>query len=480
LATVRLSKATLDAVKLDTEICEERTSCWVQLNQGALSDMAGNPVDATANTFSNVLIPSTFQEDTGNPILLTFTLDINNSKIMLSFDEPIDIDSLRPQQFGIHDSVSSETYRLAGTTANNIVTTGNGEVVEITIDFQDLLSIKALSNLAVNQGTTLITASDIPDVYVRDLAGARNPGVLVNFPITTLIGDQVSPTLSEMTFFDANTGIFRLIFDEGVDIASVEYTRFGFVDSRSVTAETYFLAFPMESVSYTVSAIPLKTVVEFQMSDEDLAQLKLATGLVVSASTTNIILEAGAVDDMAGQASIAVPVEAAIPMSTTLGYIPDLDPPHVTSFSLDMNAEILSLTFNEVIDVNTVVIAGNVKIQVSANVSTDDSLQYALQTTTARTLINRGYTLELRLSYEDVLGLQSRSSFATSAQDTYLVLFADFVEDVEGINVVAITNSEALLVANFTTDSTAPEMTSALLDLTASKITLNFNEAASL
>ncbi len=82
---IQLSFADLNNLRLQG-ICTNAGDC---VHSTFLTDFAGNPVQSLAVTvFDGSIIPL-FTPDRTSPVLMRFELDLENSRLSLSFDEPV-------------------------------------------------------------------------------------------------------------------------------------------------------------------------------------------------------------------------------------------------------------------------------------------------------------------------------------------------------------------------------------------------------
>lgn len=119
--------------------------------------------------------------------------------------------------------------------------------------------------------------------------------------------------------------------------------------------------------------------------------------------------------------------------------------------------------------------AGNIVIQ-SGPEAHEPSNLYVLQHSGTSSLTASGYSINMRLDQQDVMGLQRRPAIATRNTNTYVTVTADTIKDVEGINVVAIVNGEARQVDEFTPDTTGPVLERVDVNMTSRIFTLWFSD----
>ena len=76
----------------------------------------------------------------------------------------------------------------------------------------------------------------------------------------------------------------------------------------------------------------------------------------------------------------------------------------------------------------------------------------------------------------DLNAIKAKQQLAISAESSFFVISSDFVSDLNGNAVVSIGNSSALLVSQYTADTTQPKLTSFDLDMNAGVLRMVFGE----
>jgi len=153
-------------------------------------------------------------------------------------------------------------------------------------------------------------------------------------------------------------------------------------------------------------------------------------------------------------------------------FTEDTTPPELISYDLDMDADLLLMTFSETVDANTIQYTYFTLLN-AAN-STDPYGTYMLtggnSTQFDSTMIN------LMFSKIDSDEIRRLYNLATSNETTYLAVLLGGILDMNANPLVSISESDPFPVEEFTADITEPELISFDLDLDTNQLFLMFSE----
>ena len=206
--------------------------------------------------------------------------------------------------------------------------------------------IKSLELLASDVNSTWMMASTDA---VEDMSNNEHASDLDAVRVTTYARDATSPTMTAFELFDADSGEMVLTFSEAVKIDTLVMTR---VTLQSLSSGGSTCTLTSGTSSYVASS--LKRGIAITLSDDDERAIKLIGDLATNVSSVFVSLANGVVDDMAGNAAGGVPPENATQASS---FVADVTRPSLQSFALDMNAGLLTCTFDDVVDVGTLNVA---------------------------------------------------------------------------------------------------------------------------
>ena len=150
-------------------------------------------------------------------------------------------------------------------------------------------------------------------------------------------------------------------------------------------------------------------------------------------------------------------------------YEIDTKEPTLSSWILDMDAKNTTLTFSEIVDASTLAV-GSIVIQDAATAGTTYTL------TDSSTANSDGTAIVINLSATDFNALTADTGLAVSQATSYVTIATTAIDDMAGNDVTAITDTSGVQATTFTAETTAPTLSSWVLDMTAQTATLTFSE----
>jgi hypothetical protein len=172
--TVQLTTYDLNQVKA-APVCTKRTDCYLRLSNVSFADFAENLLVPTADD-SALVVSETFVKDETRPELDSFTIDMNSSILVLTFDETVDAAKLIRSGITLLSAQnSSDTVTLAACDDLICTVSSSGTTIEVDISTDDLNKIKLLE-FATNTSNSFISISDRA---IKDTALSPNKVVAV-------------------------------------------------------------------------------------------------------------------------------------------------------------------------------------------------------------------------------------------------------------------------------------------------------------
>jgi len=104
--------------------------------------------------------------------------------------------------------------------------------------------------------------------------------------------------------------------------------------------------------------------------------------------------------------------------------IPDMFPPELEAFDLNLGTSVLTLVWSKPVQVSSLAVTG-IRIQRSSS-STDNSVLLASDSTTESP---DGAIIEIKLAFQDSTTLKQQSVIATSRENTYISISSGIVVD---------------------------------------------------
>ena len=400
--------------------------------------------------------------DTTGPMLLSFDLDLNTGLLTLRFSEPVTDYLALPSAITLQ-SASNGTATSYTLTGGGLQSHPSTATLEVIISFEDLNAVKALLDLATSAGNTFLSfSSNITTDYAFNEAEPIASSNAV--PVFSFIPDTTPPMLIGFSL-DMNSGELMLTYDEAISESSFEPSAIILQSASNGTGTSYILT------GGTLLSNTSTASLNVMISTEDLNAIKahfdLSTLIIFLSFAPNIIT------DYALNKALPITSSNGVPVSS---FIPDTTPPTLISFSLDMDAAELLLTYSE-----------------SVNASTFDPTQITLEnrpvsrsisyTLTSGAVSALNYTVILvSLSQDDFFAITSENQLAVSLNTTYLeddfFAFAYYyspssITDTSGNPSSPVTGLQA---AALTADQTSPFLLMFTLDLSLSELNLTFSE----
>ena len=405
-----------------------------------------------------------YTNDTTGPTLEGFALDLERDVLTLTFNEPVEVSTLNFTGITVRSNCTAGTsFTLTAGEFIPPTLSGGHLVVRITLDPDDLIAIKSNTNLATDENNTflVVMSSSVKDVAYNDFVGSECLGSSI--PETDTLRMQL------ITFdLDINNGRLNLTFDDVADASTFMPEAFQFQTGQtSGNGPVYRLT----SGSTIVSA-DNGYVIMVQLSPEDHFGLKLQPGLASNENNTFITMYASGIDDTLGRDVIAVTNTKALKVRN---FVEDRTSPNVSSFSLDMNRGVLTITFDDAVNISTIMFSQfNLR---SAPMATGVAV-LPLSTATVNASAD-GLIIDIKLADTDLNTLKVNKDFAVNTTSTYLNLNAGSVDDLLGNPVIGISPSQARMADGFTPDSTGPRLVDYVVNMTSGVLLLTFDEAVS-
>lgn len=459
---ITLSLLTVDLydIKVDSNLATDANNTCVYLEMGAIRDLSMAPNYNDPTTSCEVM----FFGDLVQPRLVSFAVDINASTLMLNFDEPIDIDTIN------ETFLTLQSREVFGSRVQSVTLSGGSSE---TADFLEVVLTISLFDLnIVKQNLALVVDIDSSFLSIETdfIADVNGNGVAEIPPSRALqasmfVGDTTNPVLQGFDL-DMNNGYLTLSFSETVDVSTFVFAGIT-LQRTSVT---------MMDASHTLSdGMVLRgdaPIVTIEITNDDLNMLK-TLDIGRSNSSAYITLANATVFDVSGRP--VNPVMSGVNAILVSGYTPDFTPPMLLSFSLDLDAETLTLSFNESVDFATLN-TSQISIAAAPNV-TDESLFYTLNTSSVSVRQTRKTpNVLISLSDADLNQLKLRAQLATSRNNTYIFFTDTAIADTFGNSVVEIPVENAEMAGSHGQDETSPVLLGFDFDANSGTLALTFSE----
>ena len=474
--TFTLPREELNRIKLMPRVCSSHSTCWLTLLPSFIRDMAGNPVIEIPNgNRSTSRLPVVFVEDTEGPLLESYTLNLTSRQLVLSFDEPIQASSFNvsgltlQSERGVSSGDANRTYRLTGGTLSP---DADGAEVTILLSDEDVNGLQSRPAVAISMRTTYLTmeAETARDLSPRQL---RAQGISsTNAQLVSVYeGDRAPPEIQEFNL-DLDSNSLTLTFSEPVLVASLALDRLVVASSRGSPG---VVIRNITGGRLEQTSLGAASVIRFSLLEEDLTFLEVSGDIATSSSDTFLALEPGLARDTNQLASSALPLSAAVPVRE---FVPDTSAPEVAGFSIDMDQGEAVVTFDDVILVDSVDV-GSITFQ--SSVYRLPMEWHTLDASSSFVVPGTGDGLEVvvEIGESDLNRLKQIRNLTTSVDNSFLTLTATLADDAHGVDVIAITDGNAIPAGRYVRDTRRPSLEAWTLDLDAGasgQVILTFSE----
>ena len=481
LIVIDLSQNDLNQLKFIRNLASSNETTFLFLNR-TINDMVGNEVTPLYMGRNETRPADIFTSDVTNPELLRFEFDLNSGLLFLSFSEVVDDVVVQAITLQSEPNIRNTTEAFTLTDYSDIygpslLPTGPGYPPEFTIMLtdEDLNAIKSLLTLAVSPESTFIsvTADLAEDTFGNLISEIPDANAL---PASFWINDSTLPRLISFNF-SADSGLLSLTFDETISVSSLNVSGITLINLNSPFGTSYTLRDQPPQGDAMISEDD-STIIDLFLSNDDLNELKILTDLATSANDTYVIFETVAVIDTSDNLlnTENLPLQV-------FGYFPDVTPPELEDFILDLNGNILELYFSETVNVTTLNISqitlhstqyGN---ETNSSYSLQIGYEYPLGTVTRST---DGPIIRLDLGQRDLNEIKRINTLATSDLSTFISITELMITDMTGISVIPIEDTDSLPLQIFIPDRTAPVLLEFEFDLDSGELLLTFNETVNI
>ncbi|GMH88778.1 hypothetical protein TrST_g6209 [Triparma strigata] len=495
--TIALAAADMHGIKLlDMAVASEDSKTYMTFNSSLTKDTSELElaIEPLVNGVSSRNVV-TFTPDTTAPTVVSYILDMNARTLYLTFDEPVRANTLLVTYLNIQDTydVATNQGNAVALTSGSSTSSPNDLVIVVDLCEKDFNAIKMQPNMAISQATTFLTYSNFAgDNFIKDMIIPANIVTQVvdgfgKLP-ASFVADQAKPTLRYYSM-DMDSGELIMTFSEPIDASSLNVSKIVLQDqSEKVICNVYGLcSVPGKSAS---SSYRLKessssvvdadnTTVTVNVGVDDRNMVKVVEGFYTSLSNTFLACDDSMVFDIADylDGSLAQNGVNAITVTAALAgsaFTVDTTSPYLSTFTLDMDSGILSITFDEPVRASSFNATGAVMWNsrfMSANAT---KVQLSKESFTAS---DNGLVLDVAIAYDDLNLLKLATDGFNDVTKTFLQTESRMVDDMADVgNAIAMASGTAPQALVVTPDSTFPTLLSFDFDPTNGNLTFHFDE----
>ena len=308
----------------------------------------------------------------------------------------------------------------------------------IRIDIRELKVSKLIANSRFDTYLSLYFGA------IQDTSYTHNEAVY--FQRVSYFYLDSNPVEVEDFSIDLNLGILFLTFNDVINISSFDPSGLTLHNSRT----------PGSSTSYTLSSKSFARNqdgyhLDIELSYSDFNSISFIPRLAASLNLTYISYGANLIDDIFGTNILALTSDDAIMVNV---YIPDSTRPQLLKFDFNVNESLLTLYFNEAIDLSTLrtdqlkILAGN-RSSIYIQLSELNNSIYLNMT-----------ALLIRLPSDFTNLIKLNLNLATSSSNTFISFTNQTVRDFANNAVFPISTDLPKQVRDYIPDSIPPELIS--------------------
>ena len=446
---IEFGDADFEDLVFDQDVATSSLDSFLYFTNGSAFDMAGNPINDTEYGIGK------FIGDTTRPQLTNFTLDYGENSLILTFDEPVNKETVLVTSFTLQSSSDGgDQFEL---TTDSSVGGTSGYEITIKLGPKDINDIKKKSGLATNRTNTYLS---LDSTALQDF---------FEFPVRSIptdsakraaevVPDEVGPALSSFSL-DLDSGELFLTFDETVVSDTLVFSKLAFQNNDSETAISVELN---TGVNPGVTDISFKIVLD----GNDLDSIKVAS-LANDENDTYLHVFEDAIEDSVKNGARDRTVKVS-------ELTDDTSPPEVDTFDFDMNTGILTLHFDEAINLKSFD-ASELTI-INKNRAIPPFTVLNPSAVTSELSANSFRDLELTFDNSELNDIK-RTGLCRRESACYVYFGTNLVNDTAGNQVVEVKDIDTKKVDGFVEDTNPPDISSfVLFDLDSGIVSFTFNE----
>ena len=411
---------------------------------------------------SNGLPVLNFTEDITGPRLIRFDLDYDSNQLVLTFNKPVLSEDFNFTGITIYSNPpDGPSLKLSGGTVFNPPRQGEGQMI-VTIDLleEDTAKLENSSTLASDNLTTFVS---IDNDTVVDTFFVSNIG-LKKVKAGVIHRDETRPVLKSFAL-NVDEGLLHLTFDDVVDASTFD-ARGIFIQNGEDSEDEDQVQLTEESRTSSQTGFVITVVI----GPNDLNNIKSHANVAKSTFNTWLTMEASTIDDPNGADVLAITNGKGIKVDEK-EFIPDLTPPELLSFTLDLNKGHVILTFDEAVIAETLNITGILLLNDTYEPLNSHSFNADASITELSVT-----EVQFEISNANLNDLKAELDFGTDENNTYMSIADGTIDDYYEIGIEEVNFTDAKQAGLVIPDTTPPALTNFTLDVNRGLIDLTFSE----
>ena len=456
--TFHMIDADLEQLKLNEHVCVSISTCYPHHTDMLVEDFGSNLI-STYRFGLNYLLQNLIL-DTTSPFLFSCELNLSVDSLTLIFNEPVDVTTFNP--LGITLSFIQEMENFTLTDASS-VSGPSSSVVVVNLGLDaDALKISML-NLSIYN----IHVSLLPSAF-EDIAG-NSVQTILGLVCDIFIPDLHAPSVTSFTL-DLNSNLLQVTFSEPILLDSLYISAFKLTDSSTATEmiilNDSFVFNSDDDSPFDATAI---RVAYIAFGSQSLTRIKTSNDIGTTIDNTYLVIDDDSFADTNGNGyGTPGPIAAA-------AVIADNSPATAVGFSLDMNIGQVVFTFSDVVNVSTwhnqEAFIQSAPLRLSTYYYVRYDLSGVINSDNSNIIV-----LNLSVYYLNNIKEGLYYGIAADINTTYLTIRAHAINDIRGVDIIAVTDGNAIQANAYVRDSEPPHLISFQLDLEYGYMYIHFDE----
>ena len=425
IVSISLAAEDIRDIKLNDNLATNVMNTYILFTNKFIIDMAGNDI---IPQYSPVMVTQ-YLADITSPNLINYNLDMNIGQLLLTFDDVLRVNTLDAQYLELQNERFNPSANQLLSSAS-ITSSPNGYIVNISLSFNDINSIKMLNNLATSKFDTYLA---MRSETISDTAGVPVTAIVIND--AQLVGnytpDITRPQLGNFSL-DVNGGLLILSFTEAINVITFDFTQISLQDNSNISTSDEVITlnggYPNPHLTGVVILVTL--------TPSNLNSLKEMILLGTRLNNTFITLTANAVQDMANLNIIPILNSTALP---AYSFKSDTIPPFLVNYCFSLNTGMILMTFSETVNAESV---DPSRIFFQNQIS--PTSVYSL--TGGEISTSNSIYISLNITPSDLNQIKVRPQLAISSASTFLGFFQGMVYDMNDNPILSINQGEAIRV----------------------------------
>ncbi len=245
---IRIGEEDNMSIKSQLQLAKSTENTYISFTTNIARDIEGRFVIAVPNT--NALRVTEYISDSTSPRLLSFNLDLDSGEIIMTFDEPMLLNSFTPSGLSFQNTQDNPTslYTLQGSEiAGQSQDAAADIILTLKLSPTDLNEVKSNTNLATAKTDSYISV----DPSLLSDTSNNNIELVSGMNSAEYVADITLPTLVESSLDMTNGGKLIMKFSEAVQYTTILPTSVRIQNTFSNPTEVIFLQDPSNVVTKT-------------------------------------------------------------------------------------------------------------------------------------------------------------------------------------------------------------------------------------